>query len=375
LGSQTHIFSGRPAKILLDARKLGDGGIGVYIENIVAGLLQVGGIDITLVAKPGVNSSLTSLPGVSWVFDSSRPYSADELFFLPNRLGLSRFDLFHTPHYMLPFRISIPTVVTIHDLIHMTHPEKFYYPLIARCLIGSALRRAQAIVAVSQATRREVVETFGVPEDKVSFVPNGVAQFAVKSAAQIAPRNPLTDAYMLVVVSTPKPHKGIQDLLQAYSRFRTQADWRSVVATPPRLVIAGFGSNACIGSSAVGEGIEIAGAVPAELLGRLYRNASLLVVPSHAEGFCLPALEAQAVGTPVVCRPVPAIQEIVSPRDTVAADFSVDALAAAMATGLKKSAELPRVCDAQMLERYSCKTVAQQLVSVYQRLLQSKVVR
>ncbi len=366
--------TGRSPKVLIDGRKIGDGGIGVYIENVVAGLLEVQGVELTVVAKPGVVSDLTSTQGISWIFDDSRPYSADELFFLPKRLGLSRFDLFHTPHYMLPYRLPIPAIVTIHDLIHITHPQKFYYPTVARLLISSALRRAQAIVAVSEATRRQVIETFGIAENKITFIPNAVARFAVRSAAQIAPRNPLTDSYLLAVISTPKPHKGMQDLLRAYHQFRTQGEWQSVVATPPRLVIAGFGSNACVDSDAVVEGVEVAGPVPAELLGRLYRNASLLVVPSHAEGFCLPALEAQAVGTPVVCRPVPAIRELVSHRDTVASDFSVDALARAIATGFKKSAQSPRVCDAQVLERYSCKAIAQQLLSVYQGAMHTEVI-
>lgn len=363
-------------RVLIDGRKIGDGGIGVYIENVVRGLLEAGGIDLTVVAKPGVLSDLTSASGISWVLDESRPYSVDELFFLPKRLGLSRFDLFHTPHYMLPYGISIPSVVTVHDLIHITHPEKFYYPAVARFLIASALRRARAVVAVSEATRRELINTFGIAESKVSFVPNAVAQFAVRSAAQVAPRNPLAESYLLAVVSTPKPHKGVKDLVQAYHQFRYQGEWRSITSTPPRLVIAGFGSNACFESGVAPEGIEVAGAVPAELLGRLYRNAALLVVPSHAEGFCLPALEAQAVGTPIVCRPVPAIQELVrSSHDTVASDFSVDALVAAISKGFKKSVTLPRVNDAQILEKYSSRVIAQQLLDVYRRAMDTEVVR
>lgn len=363
-------------RVLVDGRKIGDGGIGVYIENVVRGLLEIGGVDLTVVAKPGVVSDLTSASGLSWVFDESKPYSVDELLFLPKRLGLSRFDLFHTPHYMLPYRIPIPTVVTVHDLIHITHPEKFYYPAVARFLIASALRRARSVVAVSEATRRQLIQEFGVAESKVSFVPNAVAQFAVRSASQVAPRNPLADSYLLAVISTPKPHKGVQDLVQAYQQFRTQGEWRSITSTPPRLVIAGFGSSACFESGTVPEGIEVAGAVPAELLGRLYRNAALLVVPSHAEGFCLPALEAQAVGAPVVCRPVPAIQELVrASHDTVAIDFSIDALVAALSTGFKKSATLPRVNDAEILEKYSSRVIAQQLMDVYRRAMGTEVVK
>lgn len=364
---------GRPLRVLIDGRKIGDGGIGVYIENVISGLLEVGGFDLTIVAKPGVASYLTDVGGVSWIFDSSRPYSADELFFLPKRLGLNRFDIFHTPHYMLPFRISIPTVVTVHDLIHITHPERFYYPAVARLLIGSALRRARAIIAVSDATRRQLIQTFGVAEDRVALVPNAVARFAVRTAEQVSPRNALGDGYLLAVVSTPKPHKGVPDLLQAYQQFRSQGEWRAVVDSPPRLVIAGYGSTLYVDSHARVEGVEFAGAVPAELLGRLYRNASALVVASRAEGFCLPALEAQAVGTPVVCRPVPAIQEILSERDTIATDFSIEALAAAIALGFTKSARDPRVCNAQILERYSCKAVAHQLAAVYRRAIKSGV--
>ena len=154
----------RPIRLLLDGRKLRDGGIGVYTENLIAGLLEVGGVSITVLYTDERCRTAPYASQVQWLWDPARPYSLDELFSLASRIDFSRFDIFHTPHYMLPYRIPIPTVVTVHDLIHITHPEKFWYPSVAKLLIRSAVRRADGVLAVSRHTRAGVCDLTGAGE-------------------------------------------------------------------------------------------------------------------------------------------------------------------------------------------------------------------
>ena len=367
----------RAVRLLLDARKLGDGGIGVYIENLIHGLLEIGGVEIALLAKPGANLQFEMPEQVSWLFDRSPCYSLDELFLLGRRLELSSYDLFHTPHYMLPFGISIPSVVTVHDLIHIERPERFYYPWIARRLISSAVKRAHAVITVSNHTRQAVLASTAVSERKVSHIPNAIAPFMLDAPTALAlPASMLgSGAFFLAIFSNIKPHKGLRDLLLAYRGFREQHLWRRITATCPNLVLAGFGAEQIATNPALSAlieevgGITVLGAVSSKELSALYRKASALVVPSLLEGFCLPALEAQASGALVVCRPVGALQELVTERDIVAEDLSIEALQRALKLGLQRSLTTEITFDTKHLERYSRRAVARKVLDLYQTVL------
>ena len=177
--------------------------------------------------------------------------------------------------------------------------------------------------------------------------------------------------------TTLKPHKGLLDLIEAYRSYRAVDTWSEIGSRCPRLVLAGYGTEEILNSSELlslvsdTEGVHIAGPVSRDELAVLYRKATALVVPSLLEGFCLPALEAQACGTPVVCRPVPALQELVIESDVVARDFSVPALAAAMAQGMLHGATTQRAVPFKHLELYSCVRTASRVLDVYKRVVPS----
>lgn len=362
----------RPLRVLLDARKLGDGGIGVYIDNVISGLLEIGGVRLTLIARPGVRDTLAAADGkgyagaVEWIEDRARRYSCDELLGLARRIDFTDFDVFHAPHYTLPWGVPIPKVVTVHDLIHISHPERFFYPWIARPLIRSAVRRAELVVTVSEATRKAVLHLTGAPAEKVVCVPNAVPVFLATKTPSL-PLSPsqrgeevqLQAEFLLAILSNRKPHKGCGDLLAAYARYRAACATNG--AAPLRLVVAGYGTLGLLPQP----GVEVLGAVSPERLRALYEEATALVVPSLLEGFCLPVLEAQACGTPVVCRPVAAIRELLVDGDCVAQDFSVAALAQAIATVAAGAGGARRTVDRARLERYSCAHTAARLRALY----------
>jgi len=367
----------RGMRALLDARKLGDGGIGVYIENLAHGLIEAGGVEVTLLVRPGAEESATSLGPCSFIVDSSPCYSLDELFRLGRRIDWSRYDVFHTPHYVLPFGVKIPSVVTVHDLIHVEQPERPFYPLIAKRLICSSVGRAHATIAVSVATRQGVLGLTRAREEKVFHVPNAIA-------ASLKPSSPAlhlpaelqgVGSFFLSVFSNLKPHKALEDLLEAYGDFKSRGLWRQLSATCPRLVLAGYGVEGLSGRPNVLKRIEelgdcvVLGAVTRDELAALYAKAAAIVVASRTEGFCLPALEAQSLGTPVVCRPIPALQELVTERDVVAEDMSIPALRDALRRGLESSPKHGRTPIHKHLELYSPKRTAEQVKRVYERAI------
>jgi glycosyltransferase involved in cell wall biosynthesis len=312
---------------------------------------------------------------VSWIYDEAKQYSFDELILLPRRVDWNVFDLYHAPHFTLPFGIPIPTVVTIHDLIHIEHPESFYYPFVARHLIKSAVRRASAVLAVSNATKHAVEALTGVTSNYISVVPNAMPAFlhgddvALGMTAQV--REAVTKSpYFVAVLSNLKPHKGAADLLVAYQQARREFLSTTPDRLFPNLLLAGYGARDILHDNNLHslaqeiEGVSVLGAVSAGDLKQLYSTAQALVVPSLAEGFCLPALEAQSVGTRVVCRPVPALQELVTSHDLLAADLSRHSLAEV----LKQAASHPatsKAIDQERLNRFSLARVSEQLCRVY----------
>ena len=139
----------KPLSILLDARKLGDGGIGIYLENLIEGLLgekeRGFPLEVTAIVSPASEKILERFSGsLRVVEDSAKKYSLDEYLRLPKRLAavFREHDIFHAPHYTLPRGISIPSVVTIHDTIHLMAPENLSQRLFAGFLMRSAMRRA-----------------------------------------------------------------------------------------------------------------------------------------------------------------------------------------------------------------------------------------
>ncbi len=375
----------RRPKVLLDGRKLGDGGIGVYIDNLIQGYLAGGYVALTVLTSRSRASNHGYGDGISWVFDEAATYSVDEMLLLPRRIDFRQFDLFHSPHYTLPFGIPIPKVVTVHDLIHITHPERFYYPFVATQLIRSAVRRADGVVAVSRDTRRALIELTGAPQRKVRYIPNAVSSCVTAASAVragVIRKYADLSPYILAVFSNIKPHKGLRDLITAFHSLR------SVCNAPPnapvnralKLVLAGYGTEEIFNSpellSMIGDNsnIHILGRVSNEELFALYSRSKAVAIPSYAEGFCLPALEAQSLGAPVVCRPVPALCELVTDRDVVAADFSIDALTAALSRAAHRDIireEGSAIEQSRVLE-FGRTRVAQQTAEFYAHVLQER---
>ena len=361
----------RPIRLLLDGRKLRDGGIGVYTDNLITGLLEIGGVDITVIYRDERCREVPYASEVGWLFDSAAPYSMNEMFSMPSRIDFSRYDIFHTPHYMLPYRISIPTVVTVHDLIHISHPEKFWYPSVAKFLIRSAVSRADGVLAVSRHTQSGVQKLTGAAIDKIRFVPNAISPRLLSGSEAVA-HNDDGVPYLLAIFSNTKPHKGLSDLLTAYQAFRQGESWKGVAPRCPELLLAGYGVEAGAALVQGHEGVRVVGALSDKDLRDTLRGARALIVPSLVEGFCLPAVEAQAVGTPVVCRPVPALLELVTERDTVAESFSVSGLTRAIEASMKNDASPDDAAPRAHLDLYSCAKVASMVRSEYERILSSR---
>jgi alpha-1,3-rhamnosyl/mannosyltransferase len=312
-------------KVAVDARKAYDGGIGRYIRCLTAAMMEVDAeLRLALLMPPQL--ALWGLPQdrVCRVDFGAALYSIDELWRTRGPLRKIAPDLFHEPHYVLPFRLPCPSVVTIHDTIHVRYPEHLRNGIerrYARWMLRSAARRADRVITVSEASRRDLLAHAGVAGDRVEAVPLGVETrfFGVPSAdAEVARARCGVSGDFLLYVGALKPHKNPLGLLRAY---------RGTEIPGATLVVAGEQPNsalrAVIDREGLGRGVRFVGRVEDPELRGLYAGARVFVMPSRWEGFGLPLLEAMAAGVPAVAADVEPLREVggdcpvyVSPDDT-----------------------------------------------------------
>lgn len=257
-----------------------------------------------------------------------------ERFDLPRIEWFVRFDLLFAPNFVPPSTRTRSLVVTIHDLAFRLHPETA--PQSTRWWLSRVertLERATRIIAVSEATKRDLLELYGVSNERVAVIPNGVDGRAFhppspEDVARVRRRFGIAGPYLLFLGGI-EPRKNLPALVRAFAQL--PPDVR------PALVLAGGsvewnteGRDALEGALRelpwqIGERIVLTGYVTEVEKVALLGGAESLVYPSLYEGFGLPVLEAMACGTPVVTSDAPALAEVggdaallVDPRDPAA---------------------------------------------------------
>lgn len=321
------------ARLVIDARKLCDGGIGVYIRNLIDGLvaLKASGeivANITLLCfPPRPDTELDQLiqswlPEVEVVFETAKKYSLKEYFLMPRRQSelLSRCDLYHSPHYTLPFGIPSAKVVTIHDAIHVTHPQTFLHRIIGRRLIASALKRSSAVVTVSQYSSDQIKRLFSYSRD-IYITPNA-PQPEIRNIALPREKNGFC-----LYIGNAKRHKGLDKLIQAWQVLEHE---ESLERVPNLVVVAPHVTpkqKAIIRDSAH---MMLLSWCPSDELNRLYNSAQAVLMPSAEEGFGLPVLEALLCGTPVVSSPLESVKEYFGDSVWYSDTFSSESFARAV---------------------------------------------
>jgi glycosyltransferase involved in cell wall biosynthesis len=260
-------------------------------------------------------------------------------------------EVLHCPTYRGPLRSSVPLVVTVHDLAVLRHPEAFnrwtrtYSPR----MVPAVLRTARRVIAVSQFTRRELVELLGVPDEKIRVVPNAVGD-------EFTREGPAEGGDYVLAVGTLEPRKNLDRLAEAVRR--TDRELRVVGAR-------GWG-----GVEVGGDGVRWLGEVDDAELARLYRGATCFAYPSLYEGFGIPVLEAMACGVPVVTTRGAAMEEVAD-----GAAVLVDAHdPAEIAAGIERAAAERDTLVPRGLERaraFRWDVVARATVEVYREAASS----
>jgi glycosyltransferase involved in cell wall biosynthesis len=368
-------------RIAIDVRKINDFGIGTYLRNLLRHLPSIDSEnEFHVICYRQDAELLRSLsPELHLSFVSARNYSLSEHWSIPWKLKRLRADLFHAPHYVLPFLTPCPSVVTIHDVIQLLFPQ--YLPSrfavhYARYMIGRALDRAKLVMTVSQASKRDLLGFFEVAEESILVIPNGIdpamlRDLAVDEVDRIKRRFQLTGRTALFVGNI-KPHKNVERLITAFSKVRKDSGFSDLTLVIVGDEISKYPSlRRAVERHRLRPYVRFFGFVPEATLVSLYRAADVFVFPSLYEGFGLPPLEAMANGTPVVTSKISSLPEVVGDAAVTVDPYNVDEIAAAIKSTLADQELRARLIERGLkrADRFSWKTAASEVHAVYMRVL------
>jgi glycosyltransferase involved in cell wall biosynthesis len=322
---------------VLGRRRTGDE---TYVEQLLRALPAVA--DDLRIAAIARDASLVP-EGVEPVELRARSQELRMAFGVPRLLQRLRPSLAHFVH-SLPLRSPVPTVLTVQDLSWERDPSVFgvWDLLTFKVFVRRSVRRARHVFAISERTKRDLVELYRTRDEKITVTP-----LAPDPAFQPAEQH---DAFLLFV-SAIEPRKQPLAAIDA-------AD-----AVGRKLVVVGPAKDAELAAELSRRGADVRGYVPKDELVRLYQSAACLVFPSRYEGFGLPVVEAMACGTPVVATPEPALEEVAGD----AAVFSED-----LAEGVRRALADRERLVAAGLERakaFSWRETARVTADVYRRIL------
>ncbi len=274
---------------------------------------------------------------------------------LPRLEWLARFDVLFAPNFVPPPTASRRLVLTIHDLAFRLHPETA--PTATRrwlVRLDRALRQAAGIVAVSEATRRDLLELYPVDPERVTVIHHGIDadrfRPAPKEEVERVRRLHGIDGPYVLFLGGLEPRKNLPTLVRAWARVPD--DLR------PGLVVAGAsvpwnpegrsGLDRALAAlpAAARTGVTLTGYVGHRDKVALLTGARALAFPSLYEGFGLPILEAMAVGTPVVTSDLSSMPEVAGQAAVLVDPRSAEAVAEGLGRVLADQGLAARLTEA-----------------------------
>ncbi len=266
-----------------------------------------------------------------------RPHRiAWEQMVLPYRARQQGIDVLHSPGFVAPLFCPCPSVVTILDLIYLEFPETF--PFLARqwmkFLVKHSAHRAQALIALSEYSRDEILWALDLPFWKVNSVYMGGGEMIStppppEERAVILREHGITSPYILTVAAA-HPHKNIARLLEAFYHFRDEMKQY-------RLVIVGVQHNRysqhlkeVVERLALNDHVTFTGWIPGRVKEAIFADAAMMVFPSLLEGFGLPVLEGMRSGLPVACSDLPSLAEVAGEAAYLFDPYSVEGISRAL---------------------------------------------
>jgi glycosyltransferase involved in cell wall biosynthesis len=275
--------------VLVDADVLGRRRTGdeTYVDQLLHALPRVAG-DLRLAALTRDPALVPE--GIEPIHLPARSQELRMALSVPRLIRRLRPGLAHFIH-ALPLSCPCPAVVTVQDLSWERDPSVFgpWDLWTFKVFVRRAVRRAERVLAISERTKRDLVELYGTPPEKIVVTPLAPDP-AFKPSGE-------HDSFLLFV-SAIEPRKNPLEAIDAAN------------AVGRKLVVVGPAKDRELAAELARRGADLRGYVPKDELVRLYQRAACFLFPSRYEGFGLPVVEAMACGTPVVAAPEAALQEV-----------------------------------------------------------------
>lgn len=249
---------------------------------------------------------------------------------LPRRLRQDRPNLLHV-QYTAPVFCPVPVIVSVHDVSFLEHPEYFtpFRALQLKLTVHRTVKSAARVLTPSEFSKRRILEAYGMAEEKVVVLPNGVCSSFRPISREVAQRFAQSSLGLSVpfvlTVGDLQPRKNHATLIRAFERLV-----REYPQLPHHLVVVGKETwhaaavRAAAKKSSVADRIHFTGFVTDDDLLKLYGACDMFIYPSFYEGFGLPILEAMACGRAVACSNTSAMPEVADSAALLFDPHSVD---------------------------------------------------
>ncbi|MDQ6973987.1 MAG: glycosyltransferase family 1 protein [Mariprofundaceae bacterium] len=280
-------------------------------------------------------------------------------------------DIYHGMHFVLPAVRAAKCVLTVHDLTYLKHPEFFVYSKLNQRgylkELPAALKRADAVIAVSESTKHDLMTLMDYPEERIHVIYEGVeAHFFERVSSEqeqcILNQYKLNKPYMIFLVGTPEPRKNLERTIRAAQSVAP--DMPIAVVGDPELV------HALLRDALAS--VCVLGSVPDEDLSILLHAAELSLYPSLYEGFGLPILESMAAGVPVITSNISSCPEVAGDAALLVDPYDEKAMADAIQEILQHETKANdmRQAGEERASLFTWQRAAKDVLQLYRDLVQ-----
>jgi len=360
------------------------GGMEVYARELLPRLAAIPGLDpVAIVGERAAadrdapwSSAMRSLVAPvdardrkQWVWGEQRH--------VPRLAAAAGADLVHSLASTGPARVAggPPRVTTVHDLHYAVAPEAHFglRGLGMRLLVPAAARASRRVIAISTATKQDVVRHIGVDPARIDVVPQGVTlpsnDLPATPDAALRERLGLGDRPLLLSLAAKRPHKNVEGLIDALARIAPER--RPVLVVPGYRTEHEASLRLRAAALAVGDLVRFPGWLPQEDVEGLWRACVAHVLPSFYEGFGLPVLEAMARGVPGACSDRASMPEVAGDAALLFDPDDAAAIATAIERLLTDARLRARLREAglERAARFTWERTARETAASYERAL------
>lgn len=375
-------------KVAIDARRIGDFGVGTYTRNLISNLARLDRDNrYIIIGSAEKLKALGPLPGNFHIFPFTlKGNTVRSILSFRQIIKRLECDLVHVPHlFRIPRLLPCPYIMTVHDLLEHMHEDRQRQPWdrwLRYRLAHVTMGRAAKILAVSEFTRGEITRFFGVPGRHIEVIPNAIDERFLLGHASPQEQQEIVERYQVnypFVLYTGRisPHKNVARLIEAFAALKAELLRPEINPEGKlldlKLLIVGDELSVhpdvrrTVVRSRMQQDVRFLGFVPVDVLRVFYDAAKLFVFPSLYEGFGLPPLEAMAHGTPVVASKLTALPEVVGPAALLVNPTNVFEVMRAMEKALLDRSVRERLKQSgyQQANKFSWGKSVQRTIEVY----------